>query len=49
MNFNQIDLSKTAMLFLDILNIYYHGTAHETNEGRRLVVTKRFDCAMRPV
>jgi len=38
MNINGIDINKTAMLFFDILNIYYHGATHETDERRRLVV-----------
>lgn len=39
MNINDIDTSKTALLFFDMLNIYYHGASHETDEGRGLVVT----------
>lgn len=38
MNVNQIDVRKTALLFFDMLNVYYHGTTPEKKEAMRPVV-----------
>jgi ureidoacrylate peracid hydrolase len=38
MNVNEIDVQKTAVLFFDMLNVYYHGTTAEKKERMRPVV-----------
>ena len=32
MNINHLDSKKTAVLFFDMLNVYYHGASEETNK-----------------
>ena len=38
MNVNQLDISKTALLFFDMLNVYYHGASEETKKRMKPVV-----------
>lgn len=38
MNVNQLDISKTALLFFDMLNVYYHGASEETKKKMKPVV-----------
>jgi nicotinamidase-related amidase len=38
MNVNHIDNAKTALLFFDMLNVYFHGVSEETKERLRPVV-----------
>ena len=38
MNVNQIDVRKTALLFFDMLNVYYHGAPEETKKRMKPVV-----------
>ena len=38
MNVNQLDHRKTALLFFDMLNVYYHGASETTKEHMRPVV-----------
>jgi nicotinamidase-related amidase len=38
MNVNQIDNKKTALLFFDMLNVYYHGATEETKKRMKPVV-----------
>ena len=38
MNVNQLDISKTALLFFDMLNVYYHGVSEETKKKMKPVV-----------
>ncbi len=38
MNINQINVSKTALLFFDMLNVYYHGAPAETKKRMKPVV-----------
>jgi nicotinamidase-related amidase len=38
MNINHIDLQKTALLFFDMLNVYYHGAPEETKQRMKPVV-----------
>ena len=38
MKVNQIDVRKTALLFFDMLNIYYHGASEETKKRMEPVV-----------
>ncbi|MBI4522807.1 MAG: cysteine hydrolase [Deltaproteobacteria bacterium] len=39
MNVNEIDIRKTALLFFDMLNIYYHGATEETKKRMHPVVS----------
>ena len=38
MNVNQLDISKAALLFFDMLNVYYHGASEETKKKMKPVV-----------
>jgi ureidoacrylate peracid hydrolase len=38
MNVNQLDKKKTALLFFDLLNVYYHGAPEETQKRLKPVV-----------
>jgi ureidoacrylate peracid hydrolase len=38
MNVNELDLRKTALLFFDLLNVYYHGAPEETQKRMKPVV-----------
>ncbi|HEY7167761.1 MAG TPA: cysteine hydrolase [Candidatus Binatia bacterium] len=38
MNISHIDLQKTALLFFDMLNVYYHGAPEETKQRMKPVV-----------
>ena len=38
MNVNQLDVRRTALLFFDMLNIYYHGAAEATKRRMEPVV-----------
>lgn len=38
MNVNQLDVSKTGLLFFDMLNVYYHGASEETKKRMKPVV-----------
>jgi ureidoacrylate peracid hydrolase len=38
MNVNQLDVSKTGLLFFDMLNVYYHGAPAETKQRMKPVV-----------
>jgi ureidoacrylate peracid hydrolase len=38
MNVNHLDISKTALLFFDMLNVYYHGESEETKKKMKPVV-----------
>ena len=38
MNVRQIDTKKTALLFFDMLNVYYHGASEETKKKMKPVV-----------
>jgi nicotinamidase-related amidase len=38
MNVNQLDTKKTGLLFFDLLNVYYHGAAEETQRRMKPVV-----------
>ena len=38
MNVNHLDTKKTALLFFDMLNVYYHGAPEETKRRMRPVV-----------
>ncbi|MDH3442790.1 MAG: cysteine hydrolase [Deltaproteobacteria bacterium] len=38
MNVNEINVSKTGLLFFDMLNVYYHGASEETKKKMRPVV-----------
>ena len=38
MNVNHIDIKKTALLFFDMLNVYYHGAPEETKKRMKPVV-----------
>ena len=38
MNINQLDTRKTALLFFDLLNVYYHGAPEETKKRMKPVV-----------
>ena len=38
MNVNELDVSKTALLFFDMLNVYYHGAPEETKKKMKPVV-----------
>jgi ureidoacrylate peracid hydrolase len=38
MNVNQIEIRKTALLFFDMLNVYYHGASEETKKRMKPVV-----------
>jgi ureidoacrylate peracid hydrolase len=38
MNVNHLDISKTALLFFDMLNVYYHGASEETKKKMKPVV-----------
>ena len=38
MNIHQIDNKKTAILFFDMLNVYYHGAPDETKKKMKPVV-----------
>ncbi len=38
MNVNQLDITKTALLFFDMLNVYYHGASEETKKKMKPVV-----------
>ena len=38
MNVNQLELKKTALLFFDMLNIYYHGASDETKKRMKPIV-----------
>jgi ureidoacrylate peracid hydrolase len=38
MNVNQLDISKTALLFFDMLNVYYHCASEETKKKMKPVV-----------
>jgi nicotinamidase-related amidase len=38
MNINHLDNKKTALLFFDMLNVYYHGASEETKKKMKPVV-----------
>jgi ureidoacrylate peracid hydrolase len=38
MNVNQLDTRKTALLFFDLLNVYYHGASEDTKRRMKPVV-----------
>jgi len=38
MNVNDLDVKKTALLFFDMLNVYYHGAPEETKKRMKPVV-----------
>ena len=38
MNVNRLELKKTALLFFDMLNIYYHGASEDTKKRMKPVV-----------
>ena len=38
MNINYLDNQKTALLFFDMLNVYYHGASEETKKRMKPVV-----------
>ena len=38
MNVNQLETRKTALLFFDLLNVYYHGAPEETKKRMKPVV-----------
>jgi len=38
MNVNQLNVSKTCLLFFDLLNVYYHGASEETKKRMKPVV-----------
>ena len=38
MNVNELNISKTALLFFDMLNVYYHGASEETKKRMKPVV-----------
>src|SRR5262245_63310560 len=38
MNVNQLNLSKSCVLFFDMLNVYYHGASEETKKSMKPVV-----------
>src|SRR6188472_2712874 len=38
MNVNELNISKTALLFFDMLNVYYHGASQETKRRMKPVV-----------
>jgi nicotinamidase-related amidase len=38
MNVNELNIRKTALLFFDMLNIYYHGASQETKRRMKPVV-----------
>src|SRR4029434_1590223 len=38
MNVNQLNGSKTCLLFFDMLNVYYHGASEETKKRMKPVV-----------
>ena len=38
MNINHLDNKKTALLFFDMLNVYYHGASEETKKRMKPVV-----------
>ena len=38
MNINHLDNKKTALLFFDMLNVYYHGASDETKKRMKPVV-----------
>ena len=38
MNVNELNVSKTALLFFDMLNVYYHGAPEETKKRMKPVV-----------
>lgn len=38
MNVNQLNISKTCLLFFDMLNVYYHGASEETKKRMKPVV-----------
>jgi len=38
MNVNELNVKKTAVLFFDMLNVYYHGAPRETQERMKPVV-----------
>ena len=39
MNVNEINVKKTALLFFDMLNVYYHGATEEKKTRMRPAVT----------
>jgi nicotinamidase-related amidase len=38
MNVNELDIQKTALLFFDMLNVYYHGASDEKKQQMKPVV-----------
>src|SRR5512135_1427251 len=38
MNVNELNVKKTAVLFFDMLNVYYHGAPRETQQRMKPVV-----------
>jgi nicotinamidase-related amidase len=38
MNVNELNVRKTAVLFFDMLNVYYHGASEETKKNMKPVV-----------